>query len=112
MVGTLVCVLVAVLVGSLFGLFGIDVPIQIMAIVFFSALIVQCWTKCRVAMWTAPIVFMNEAAGDPLITTGLERGAVVFIGALISAILHWIAQLVARKPRILSDSMHDSETTD
>ncbi|GEO83004.1 FUSC family protein [Pararhodospirillum oryzae] len=87
--GTVVGIAVAVAVGSLLDLWGAGVAVQMTCAVAVSAALARRFPLVRVAMWTAPIVFLTDPEATPLVEAGLWRGAEVMVGGLVGAALHW-----------------------
>lgn len=96
--GTIVGVSVAVAAGTLATSFGWDIAFQMGASVAISAALVRRWPDLRVAMWTAPIVFLSHDSATSLLMSGYARGSEVILGGIVGAVAHWVAEQVIRRP--------------
>ncbi len=92
--GTVVGILVAVLAGSLIAQLGGGLAVQTGISVAICAALVRRWPDLKVAMWTAPIIFLARDPNISLLVAGYWRGSEVVLGGLIGAMLHWIAERI------------------
>jgi uncharacterized membrane protein YccC len=100
LVGTMTGLLVAVISGVILDRLGATVPLQIGCAVAICATLARYKPDLRVAMWTAPIVFITQTPNESIEMAGVWRAAEVLLGGLIGAALHWISELViARRGR-------------
>ncbi len=90
--GTVMGIAIAVTIGTLLHALGASVAVQMTCAVALCATIVRRWPELRVAMWTAPIVFLSHAPEVPLAVAGLWRGAEVLLGGFVGAALHWVTE--------------------
>jgi uncharacterized membrane protein YccC len=91
--GTLVGICVAVAAGSLLDLLAAPTALQIGVGVALCSILARRWPDLKVAMWTAPIVYLTIAPGISLTEAGLWRGLEVLVGGAVGALLHWLAEI-------------------
>jgi uncharacterized membrane protein YccC len=95
LLGTLTGVAIAILVGSVARLADIGSIVQLAGATILCASIVRARPDWRVCMWTAAIVLLTATPQQPVISTGLLRGAEVLLGGLIGTVAHELATFVA-----------------
>ena len=93
-IGTLIGIGVAIVVNTATAPIGLGPAEQIAAGVAICALVARSRPALRVCMWTCPIVFLTAEPGVPTAMVGLYRGSEVILGALIGAVLHWLAEAI------------------
>jgi uncharacterized membrane protein YgaE (UPF0421/DUF939 family) len=93
LLGTLVGICVAVAAGIPLGLMASPPALQIGVSVAVCAMIARRWPDLKVAMWTAPIVYLTVAPGASLAEAGFWRGIEVLVGGTVGALLHALAEL-------------------
>ncbi len=103
LLGTLLGVVIAVLVGTAARAVGIGTTAEIGIAVAIAAIAARRWPSIRVCMWTCPIVFVMVTPGTPILDVGLYRGAEVLLGGAIGFVLHLLCEAIltrflARKP--------------
>jgi uncharacterized membrane protein YgaE (UPF0421/DUF939 family) len=91
--GTLTGIVIAIVVGAPLNALTVAIPVQIAISVAICAMIARRWSGLRVAMWTAPIIYLSHTTEVPLIEAGLWRGAEVMLGGCVGAVIHWLADI-------------------
>jgi len=92
LLGTLLGIGVAVLVGEGAAQIAVPVGLQIGLAVAICALVAHEFPKLRVAMWTCPIVLLSAHPSAPLLTTAFQRGCEVVLGCAVGWAFHWAAE--------------------
>lgn len=90
--GTITGIIVAVIAGSLLALLGQETAVQTGVSVAICAALARRWPDLKVAVWTAPIVFLSDDPDVPLLMAGYWRGSEVVLGGLVGGLLHWITE--------------------
>ena len=93
-IGTLIGIGVAIGVNTATAPIGLGLTEQIAAAVAICAMAARSRPALRVCMWTCPIVFLTAEPGVTTAMVGLYRGSEVILGALIGAVLHWLAEAI------------------
>lgn len=96
LVGTVVGIAIALLVGTLTAPLLDSLAARMALAVAVAAIVADRYPPLRVCMWTCPIIFLTADPGTPLLATGLHRGAEVFLGAVVGAVLHIAAELLVQ----------------
>lgn len=94
LLGTLLGLGVAVLVGEGAAQIAAPVGLQIALAVAITALIAHDFPKLRVAMWTCPIVLLSTHPSVPLLTAAFHRGCEVVLGGVTGWAFHWAAEAI------------------
>lgn len=103
--GTVVGIAGALVAASLIAPLGAGLALQTGLSVGLCAALVRCWPDLKVAMWTAPILFVARDPDVSLLHAGLWRGCEVVVGGLIGLAVHWLAELlIALAERAAGDS--------
>lgn len=92
LLGTLLGIGVAVLVGEGAAKIAAPVGLQIALAVAICALVAHDFPKLRVAMWTCPIVLLSTHPSAPLLTAAFQRGCEVLLGCAVGWAFHWAAE--------------------
>jgi uncharacterized membrane protein YccC len=87
--GTCAGIAISVLVASLPVPASMPIAVDIGVSVALCAALTHRYPSMRVAMWTAPLVYLSQAPGTDLWHSGLWRGLEVLLGAAIGAGLQW-----------------------
>ncbi len=87
--GTCAGIAIAVLVGSIPTISSNSTALEIGLSVGLCAAFARRYPSMRVAMWTAPLVYLSQSTGTDLWHSGLWRGLEVLLGAAIGALFHW-----------------------
>lgn len=87
--GTCAGILISLSIGSAPFPQPVPVAVNIGLSVAICAIFTLRFPSMRVAMWTAPLVYLSLAPGTDLWHSGLWRGLEVLLGAVIGAVFHW-----------------------
>jgi uncharacterized membrane protein YccC len=90
--GTLLGLGVAVLVGAAAARIAAPVGLQIALAVAICALVAHYAPKLRVAMWTCPVVLLPAHPSAPLLVAAYQRGCEVILGGVTGWAFHWAAE--------------------
>lgn len=101
--GTLVGIAVAVSSGTLLETVHASVAVEIGVSVAVCAALARKWPDLRVAMWTAPIVYLTRSSDVSLWHAGLWRGTEVLLGGLIGTALHCMMERLILRKRLAAD---------
>ncbi|QTQ85863.1 FUSC family protein (plasmid) [Agrobacterium tumefaciens] len=88
-IGTCAGIAIAVLVGALTRPMGASTTEDIGISVAFCAIFTRKFPDMRVAMWTAPLVYLSRSPGIDLWDSGVGRVLEVLLGAAVGAAFHW-----------------------
>lgn len=88
MTGTVAGLVIAVASGTVLQLLHAPTWLQIGVAVAVAACLARIKNELRVAMWTAPIVFIMQSPQESLVMAGLWRASEVILGGLVGAALH------------------------
>jgi uncharacterized membrane protein YccC len=92
--GTLLGIGVAVMVGEAAARISAPVGFQIALAVGICALIAHDFPKLRVAMWTCSVVLLSAHPSAPVLIAAFHRGCDVILGGVTGWAFHWAAERV------------------
>jgi uncharacterized membrane protein YgaE (UPF0421/DUF939 family) len=87
-IGTVIGIIVAVAVGLLAARYSLGTVLELALAVPICAVFAWRWPAIQLCLWTAPIVLMNAAPSQSIVTVGFDRGCEVVTGVLVGSLLH------------------------
>lgn len=106
--GTAIGISSAVVVGTLLTLINVQTAVQISASVAIGATLSRVWPDLKVAMWTAPIVYLTVGPETSLAQAGFWRGVEVLVGGTASVCVHGATEILIRTVFHVGGRLKDS----